>query len=96
VAPWRAIGWAGCSGWTCFAPGYGTASILGILLVGLGGGLGLQAARRWRAARQAGSSQDKQSAMSFVQPVVLSERGITLVPLELVHEAGLRRGCRRR
>jgi hypothetical protein len=44
-----------------FAPGYGTASILGILLVGLGGGLGLQAARRWRAARQAGSSQDKQS-----------------------------------
>jgi predicted lipid-binding transport protein (Tim44 family) len=44
-----------------FAPGYGTASILGILLVGLGGGLGLQAARRWRAARQAGSSHDKQS-----------------------------------
>ena len=34
-----------------FAPGYGTASIGGILLVGLGGGLGLQLARRWRAAR---------------------------------------------
>jgi hypothetical protein len=31
----------------------------GIVLVGLGGGLGLQAARRWRRA-QAGSSQDKQ------------------------------------
>jgi predicted lipid-binding transport protein (Tim44 family) len=44
-----------------FAPGYGTTSILGILLVGLGGGVGLQAARRWRSARQAGSSQDKQS-----------------------------------
>jgi hypothetical protein len=27
----------------------------------LGGGVGLQAARRWRSARQAGSSQDKQS-----------------------------------
>jgi hypothetical protein len=31
-----------------FAPGYGNESIGGILLVGLGGGLGLQAARRWR------------------------------------------------
>ena len=28
--------------------------------------------------------------MSFIQPVVLTERGITLLPLELVHEAGLR------
>lgn len=34
-----------------FAPGYGIASIGGILLVGLGGGLGLQLARRWRVAR---------------------------------------------
>jgi hypothetical protein len=34
-----------------FAAGYGTASIFGIVLVGLGGGLGLQAARRWRAAQ---------------------------------------------
>lgn len=32
-----------------FAAGYGNASIGGILLVGLGGGLGLQLARRWRA-----------------------------------------------
>ena len=31
-----------------FAPGYGNAAIGGILLVGLGGGLGLQLARRWR------------------------------------------------
>ena len=35
-----------------FAAGYGVASIAGILLVGLGGGLGLHAARRWRAARK--------------------------------------------
>ncbi len=34
-----------------FAPGYSTRSILGIGLLGLGGGLGLQAARRWRAAQ---------------------------------------------
>jgi hypothetical protein len=32
-----------------FAPGYGNASIGGILLVGLGGGGGLQLARRWRS-----------------------------------------------
>ena len=37
-----------------FAPGYGTASVGAIVLVGLGGGLGLQLARRWRA-RQAGA-----------------------------------------
>ncbi len=36
-----------------FAPGYGVASIAGILLVGLGGGLGLQIAKRWRASRAA-------------------------------------------
>jgi predicted lipid-binding transport protein (Tim44 family) len=34
-----------------FSAGYGNASIFGIVLVGLGGGLGLQGARRWRAAR---------------------------------------------
>ena len=34
-----------------FAPGYSTASIIGILLCGAGGGLGLQLARRWRRAR---------------------------------------------
>ena len=37
-----------------FAPGYGTASVGAIVLVGLGGGVGLQLARRWRA-RQAAS-----------------------------------------
>ena len=34
-----------------FAPGYGTGSIIAILLVGLGGGTGLQAARRFRAPK---------------------------------------------
>jgi hypothetical protein len=34
-----------------FAPGYGNASIAAILLVGIGGGLGLQGARRWRSAQ---------------------------------------------
>ena len=32
-----------------FAPGYGTGSIAAILLVGIGGGVGLQVARRFRA-----------------------------------------------
>jgi uncharacterized membrane protein YdjX (TVP38/TMEM64 family) len=43
-------------GWDLFAPGYGGGSIGAILLTGLGGGLGLQVARRWRAAR----TQDRQ------------------------------------
>jgi len=34
-----------------FSEGYGAASIAGIALVGIGGGLGLHLARRWRAAR---------------------------------------------
>jgi hypothetical protein len=40
-----------------FAPGYGVASIAGILLVGVGGGLGLQIAKRWRASRVAGPKE---------------------------------------
>ena len=40
-----------------FAAGYGNSSIGGIVLVGLGGGLGLQLARRWRAS-QANKKQD--------------------------------------
>lgn len=40
-------------GWNIFAPGYGATSVAGIVLVGIGGGLGLQIARRWRAARAA-------------------------------------------
>lgn len=35
-----------------FAEGYGLASVTGILVVGLGGGFGLQLARRWRAAQR--------------------------------------------
>jgi hypothetical protein len=38
-------------GWDLFAPGYSSGSIGAILLTGLGGGVGLQVARRWRAAR---------------------------------------------
>ena len=38
-------------GLDAFSQGYDTASVIGIALVGLGGGLGLQAARRWRASR---------------------------------------------
>jgi hypothetical protein len=34
-----------------FAEGYGNASIAGIVLVGLGGGIGLQLARRWRVRK---------------------------------------------
>jgi hypothetical protein len=36
-----------------FAPGYGTGSIIAIMLVGLGGGMGLQAARYIRTRQQA-------------------------------------------
>ena len=39
-------------GWNLFSAGYGASSIGAIALVGLGGGGGLQLARRWRA-RQA-------------------------------------------
>ncbi|CDS51228.1 hypothetical protein [Polaromonas sp. CG9_12] len=42
--------WAGhLLGLDIFSPGYGNSTIGAILLVGLGGGLGLQLARRWRA-----------------------------------------------
>jgi hypothetical protein len=39
-----------------FSQGYGSASIGGILLVGLGGGLGLQGARAWRRSRDGGAA----------------------------------------
>ena len=39
-------------GWDVFASGYGIDSIGGILLVGVGGGLGLQLARKWQASRE--------------------------------------------
>ena len=35
-------------GMDIFAPGYGSASLVGIALTGLGGGLGVQVARRLR------------------------------------------------
>jgi hypothetical protein len=38
-------------GWNIFAEGYGTSSIAAIVLVGIGGGIGLQAARRFRAPK---------------------------------------------
>ena len=45
--------WAGqWLGLDIFAPGYGTKTLLGIALVGLGGGLGLHAARRWQTSRR--------------------------------------------
>jgi hypothetical protein len=41
--------WAGhLLGFDIFEVGYGNGAIAGIVLVGLGGGLGLQVARRWR------------------------------------------------
>ncbi len=42
--------WLGrLAGLDIFAPGYGNTSVFGIVLVGLGGGTGLNVARRWRA-----------------------------------------------
>lgn len=49
--------WAGrLLGLDIFAPGYDNASIAGIVLVGLGGGLGLQLARRWRRSSEDGGT----------------------------------------
>ena len=39
-------------GFDPLAAGYGGSAIGGIVLAGLGGGLGLQLARRWRAGRK--------------------------------------------
>ena len=51
--------WAGkFLGLDIFAAGYGNASIAGILLVGLGGGLGLKLARRWRVSRNEKHSKE--------------------------------------
>ncbi len=44
-------------GFDVFAEGYGSASIVAIVLVGLGGGGGLQLARRWRAASKKESAE---------------------------------------
>ena len=45
-------------GWNIFTVGYGNESIGGIVLVGLGGGLDLQLARRWQASQQANAESD--------------------------------------
>ena len=39
-------------GWNLFSEGYGSASMGAIVLVGIGGGLGLQVARAWRRAQK--------------------------------------------
>lgn len=39
-----------------FATGYGAGSIVAIVLVGLGGGLGLKLARLWRSKRDSNRS----------------------------------------
>jgi hypothetical protein len=44
-------GFGAVIGLDLFAPGYGTGSIIAIMLVGLGGGMGLQAARTFRAPK---------------------------------------------
>lgn len=44
-------------GFDPLAPGYDSASLGGIVLAGLGGGLGLHAARRWRASRRRGKDE---------------------------------------
>jgi hypothetical protein len=45
--------WAGhLLGFDIFEAGYGNGAIAGIVLVGLGGGLGLQLARRWRSRQK--------------------------------------------
>lgn len=44
--------WLGLAfGVDVFAAGYGTGSLVGIVLIGLGGGIGLQTARAWRRKR---------------------------------------------
>lgn len=51
--------WAGrLLGFNIFDAGYSNASIFGIVLVGLGGGLGLQLARRWRARSKPGAGDN--------------------------------------
>ena len=55
--------WAGqLLGWNIFAAGYGNDSIGGIVLVGLGGGLGLQLARRWQAHQATAKSDEANDA----------------------------------
>lgn len=51
--------WAGrLLGLDISAEGYGYSALGGIVLVGLGGGLGLQLARRWRRAQAQKRNKD--------------------------------------
>ncbi len=45
-------------GFDIFASGYGNSAIIGIVMVGIGGGLGLQLARRWRRAQEKKESDE--------------------------------------
>ena len=45
-------------GFDIFAAGYGNSVIAGILMVGIGGGLGLQLARRWRRSQEKKRTED--------------------------------------
>ena len=47
-------------GLNIFDAGYSNSSIFGIVLVGLGGGLGLQLARRWRNRRKPGEKDSRE------------------------------------
>jgi hypothetical protein len=50
--------WLGLAfGLNMFEPGYGNGAIAAILLASLGGGLGVQLARRWRASRKKGTER---------------------------------------
>ena len=46
-------------GFDIFTEGYDNSAIAGILFVGVGGGLGLQLARRWRRAQEKKRSKDE-------------------------------------
>ncbi|ARV17119.1 hypothetical protein AEP_00155 [Curvibacter sp. AEP1-3] len=50
--------WLGQSmGFDAFAGGFGNNALVGMVLLGLGGGLGLQLASRWRSWRAARKSE---------------------------------------
>jgi hypothetical protein len=55
-----ALGWGlgQLAGLDLFEPGYSVGAMVAICLIGLGGGMGLQAARHWRAKRAANASKD--------------------------------------
>lgn len=46
------FGLASVLGFDVFAEGYGVGTIVGIALVGIGGGTGVQLSRAWRSSRR--------------------------------------------